>query len=77
MGHGHVVKRPDGVRARCGGPAICSQCSREFAAQYRQSAAAVAALLETYKPCPERQCPSYYADTRTGNLGECTHKEPA
>lgn len=26
-GHGHVWKRPDGSRARCGGPSICSQCA--------------------------------------------------
>lgn len=30
-GHGHVRPRPDGVRARCGGPAICSVCAREKA----------------------------------------------
>jgi hypothetical protein len=28
-GHGHVRPRPDGFRARCGGPGICGQCSRE------------------------------------------------
>jgi hypothetical protein len=26
-GHGHVWPRPDGVRARCGGPAICKDCA--------------------------------------------------
>lgn len=26
-GHGHVWARPDGVKARCGGPGICKQCS--------------------------------------------------
>ena len=26
-GHGHVWKRPDGIRARCGGPGMCRQCS--------------------------------------------------
>jgi hypothetical protein len=31
-GHGHVRPRPDGARARCGGPAICSVCARERAA---------------------------------------------
>lgn len=30
-GHGHVRPRPDGVRARCGGPAICAVCQREQA----------------------------------------------
>lgn len=29
--HGHVVPRPDGVKARCGGPAICPVCAREAA----------------------------------------------
>lgn len=28
-GHGHVRPRPDGVKARCGGPAICSVCRAE------------------------------------------------
>lgn len=28
-GHGHVFSRPDGVRARCGGPGICAECSRD------------------------------------------------
>lgn len=31
-GHGHVHPRPDGFKARCGGPGICSQCSQEAAA---------------------------------------------
>lgn len=30
--HGHVVPRPDGMRARCGGPALCPVCQRELAA---------------------------------------------
>lgn len=30
-GHGHVVPNPNGVKARCGGPAICSVCARELA----------------------------------------------
>lgn len=30
-GHGHVWARPDGVRARCGGPAMCSKCAKDAA----------------------------------------------
>ena len=33
-GHGHVRPRKDGMKARCGGPAICSECAKE-AALYR------------------------------------------
>lgn len=30
-GHGHVTPRGDGVRARCGGPALCPECAAELA----------------------------------------------
>jgi len=30
-GHGHVWKRPDGVKTRCGGPMLCSKCARDAA----------------------------------------------
>ncbi len=30
-GHGWVTPNPDGMKARCGGPAICPQCAREAA----------------------------------------------
>lgn len=30
-GHGHVYPRPDGVKARCGGPALCSTCAADAA----------------------------------------------
>lgn len=29
-GHGHVVPRPDGAKARCGGPAMCAVCASEL-----------------------------------------------
>ena len=32
-GHGHVTPRPDGQKARCGGPKICRVCAIELAAQ--------------------------------------------
>jgi hypothetical protein len=31
-GHGHVWERPDGMKARCGGPGLCDVCSRALAA---------------------------------------------
>lgn len=31
-GHGHVVPRFDGSKARCGGPAICATCAKDAAA---------------------------------------------
>jgi hypothetical protein len=31
IGHGHVVPRSDGVKARCGGPAMCGDCAKELA----------------------------------------------
>lgn len=32
-GHGHVFPRPDGVKARCGGPAFCKVCASDLATQ--------------------------------------------
>jgi hypothetical protein len=29
-GHGHVTPRPDGAKARCGGPGLCVVCAREY-----------------------------------------------
>lgn len=34
--HGHVTPNPDGSRARCGGPSICSVCARELAAKMQE-----------------------------------------
>ncbi len=28
-GHGHAWERPDGVKARCGGPGICTECAMD------------------------------------------------
>lgn len=33
-GHGHVRPRPDGHKARCGGPVICGDCAAEAAAVF-------------------------------------------
>lgn len=38
IGHGHVYPRPDGARARCGGPGLCSECSKELAQKQAEGA---------------------------------------
>lgn len=48
-GHGHVTPRPDGAKVRCGGPGICSACSRELALQ-----------RPGQEPCPH--CPDGHQD---------------
>ncbi|MGJ7508695.1 hypothetical protein [Variovorax sp. GT1P44] len=27
--HGHIIPRPDGTKAQCGGPMLCEQCRKE------------------------------------------------
>lgn len=39
MSHGHVTPNKDGSKARCGGPGICSECSRELASTKTKAAA--------------------------------------
>lgn len=34
-GHGHVFPRADGVKARCGGPALCSVCAKDLVAKLK------------------------------------------
>jgi hypothetical protein len=36
VGHGHVHPRPDGRRARCGGPGLCGTCSAEATQKYAE-----------------------------------------
>jgi len=50
MGHGHVLPRPDGLKARCGGPALCIVCARE--------AAYVAALQDERLQTLQGECPT-------------------
>lgn len=35
-GHGHVYPRPDGVKARCGGPAMCAPCALDATKRSRE-----------------------------------------
>jgi hypothetical protein len=45
-GHGHVRRRPDGVLARCGGPALCKDCARELLEWWTAVSKGNAALVE-------------------------------
>jgi len=38
IGHGHVFKRPDGNKMRCGGPEMCSQCAEDLGRKIREEA---------------------------------------
>lgn len=40
-GHGHVWERPDGLKARCGGPGACAECVAD-AARWAPSGVAAA-----------------------------------
>ncbi len=44
IGHGHVWKRPDGTRSRCGGPGLCSECAAD--AQRLRDAALFTDLID-------------------------------
>lgn len=35
-GHGHVYPREDGLRMRCGGPAMCAKCALDQARKLRE-----------------------------------------
>ena len=50
IGHGHVFPRPDGVRARCGGPAMCLACARDLARKNIESGSAPGARDEDDAP---------------------------
>ena len=36
-GHGHVWKRPDGRKMRCGGPGLCAACSVDYSLFHAKS----------------------------------------
>jgi hypothetical protein len=47
-GHGHVYPRPDGAKARCGGPAICKDCALDQARMIAAGKHASAVLDRQY-----------------------------
>lgn len=49
MGHGHVIPNPNGVLARCGGPAICAECAKELGGLSPNELREYAQRLETIR----------------------------
>ena len=49
-GHGHVFPRPDGARARCGGPGMCSSCSTDATRRTEAAGEALAAAIPVKDP---------------------------
>ena len=66
-GHGHVTPRPDGAKARCGGPGICRECALELARKDGESGRDLGALmLERLGRYPASQCMhSWKVEART------------
>lgn len=53
-GHGHVFPRPDGAKARCGGPGICPMCSAEYARLHNGTAVPGSGMVDQPLPQPGR-----------------------
>lgn len=56
-GHGHVFPRADGVKARCGGPALCSKCAADLASREQLTFPAVCKRLGFGYPLPDPLTP--------------------
>ena len=56
-GHGHVFPRPDGVKARCGGPAICPECAHDCEQLHILAAQRAVAPTEA-AGCPNSAAPA-------------------
>lgn len=87
--HGHVVPRADGVKARCGGPAVCKVCQAEqdktstlmllsMTREERDAARARVAELETdlADACASAQREELRANGYSHRLAELEKQEP-
>jgi len=83
-GHGHVWERPDGVKARCGGPGLCSTCALDAARVAARGKETVSPYLQkeprtrlqaAYEICPELRevvdLLRMYDALQTGQCGVC------
>ncbi len=72
-GHGHVHPRPDGFKARCGGPGICSQCSQEAAAAKQALAAPEPLRLADEYAETRHRCGSHLYNAKTEAARNALH----
>ncbi len=54
VGHGHVLPRADGVKMRCGGPGLCSECTADASRARAALAQPSAAQAEQHWPKLEK-----------------------
>lgn len=65
VGHGHVLPRADGVKMRCGGPGLCSECTADA---YRARAA-----LAQPSPLQAEQIEGAQGERKLSDLGNELH----
>lgn len=79
-GHGHVFPRDDGTRTRCGGPGLCSECSKDLARKQADEARAsryetalrhirdqYGQVCEEYEICTHAACMASYGSWATAD----------
>lgn len=62
-GHGHVWPRADGLLSRCGGPALCSECAKEYAEKYGKEVPKSRLMAERLTECMEEVARERYPET--------------
>lgn len=76
VGHGHVFKRPDGHKARCGGPGLCAVCSKDQARKGQLKAAAGVLAEAAASPVPTTADLANMVDTIVGGLPALLTRKP-
>lgn len=55
LGHGHVIPRADGFKARCGGPSLCAECAGEFVDQTQRMERLVHLYMAGFQGMAEKE----------------------
>ncbi|WP_181263821.1 hypothetical protein [Pseudomonas aeruginosa] len=73
VGHGHVFPRADGVKMRCGGPGLCSECTAD-ASRARAALAQRSEFHQHLKECADEVAtwPSYKREALTQPSPKCS-----